>query len=126
MGIFNRLFSSSEPSSNPKPVLDWIPLSSVSQLDEIESQSDGRKAMIFKHSTRCGISRMVLRKFEAILDLDENSTLYFLDLLNHRDISNEIANRFQVTHQSPQLLVIENGNCTDHASHHQIVELVSN
>ncbi|TNF08335.1 MAG: DUF2847 family protein, partial [Bacillota bacterium] len=46
--------------------------------------------------------------------------LYFLDLLNHRDVSNEIANRFQVVHQSPQLILIKNGVAVYNASHSEI------
>ena len=124
MGIFNRLFSSNESSTDSKSELGWNPLSSIEQLDEIKDVSSEKKVLIFKHSTRCGISSMVLKQFEQKFQPDENTMLYFLDLLRHRDISNAIADRFNVTHQSPQLLVIENGVCTQHASHSGIAELV--
>lgn len=122
MGILNRLFSSSDADSKGKPKLDWIPLETTTQLDDIQSLSASTKVLIFKHSTRCGISSMVLKKFAATFEPTPNTALYFLDLLNHRDVSNEIANRFQVHHESPQLLVVENGSCTHHASHYAIVE----
>lgn len=125
MGIFNRLFSSSDAASKGKQKLEWVPLNSIAQLDEIQSLSAGNKVLIFKHSTRCGISSMVLKKFEAALEPQPDTVLYILDLLNHRDISNEIANRFHVHHESPQLIVIENGSCTHHASHYKIVEWAS-
>lgn len=67
---------------------------------------------------------MVLKQFEQKFHADENTVLYFLDLLRYRDISNAIAQRFNVRHQSPQVLVIENGTCSTHASHYGIVELV--
>ncbi len=123
MGIFN-LFSSSGSSEKKQSELNWIPLESLSQLDEIESLSAGKKVLIFKHSTRCGISSMVLKMFKSTFKPDENKVLYYLDLLNHRNISNEIADRFGVTHQSPQLLVIENGSCINHGSHHQILSMI--
>lgn len=122
MSILNRLFSSSDSESKGKSKQEWAPLSSIAQLDDIQSLSADSKVLIFKHSTRCGISSMVLKKFEAAFQPPSNTPLYLLDLLNHRDVSTEIANRFDVHHESPQLLVIENGNCTEHASHYAIVE----
>ena len=77
--------------------------------------------MIFKHSTRCGISRMVLKQFESNYDIDPSQMkLYFLDLLSNRDVSDEVGYKFQVMHQSPQLIVIKNGVAVAHASHHSI------
>lgn len=124
MGLFNRIFPSAESPAKQDQKLDWIFLKDTTQLDEIKQVSADKKVLIFKHSTRCGISSMVLRKFEAAYQPEENTVLYFLDLLNHRDISNEIAEQFQVRHESPQLLVIKNGICDRHASHHQLLELI--
>lgn len=124
MGIFNRIFSSAESSAKHEQKLDWIPLQDNAHLDEIKRISADKRVLIFKHSTRCGISSMVLRKFEAAYQPEEDTVLYFLDLINHRDISNNIAEQFQVQHESPQLLVIKKGICDRHASHHQILELV--
>jgi bacillithiol system protein YtxJ len=75
---------------------------------------------IFKHSTRCSISRMALKQFENEFDLEGSVTPYFLDLINYRDISNEIATRFEVYHQSPQLLLIKEGKSIYDASHSDI------
>lgn len=118
MSFFDKIFSSdkNEVNSNVK----WIPLTDVSQLDEIVENSKDKTIGIFKHSTRCSISRFALKQFENEYDLEEKVALYFLDLLNHRDVSNEIANRFQVIHQSPQLIVIKNGVAVYDASHSDI------
>lgn len=124
MSMFNRLFSSQGSIESTKSGIDWRPLNDMAQLDEIEILSNGKKVLIFKHSTRCGISSMVLKQFEQKFQPEENTVLYFLDLLKHREISNAIALRFGVTHQSPQLLVIEKGACTRNASHYGIVEMV--
>lgn len=113
--MFKKLFGSSEPKV--KKVLPWIMLTSKDQLADITKKSEGKTQVLFKHSTRCGISSMVLRQFEAAYDLDLNVDLYFLDLLNYRDVSNEVGYQFQVMHQSPQLLVIRNGVVVAHASH---------
>ncbi len=101
--------------------VDWNHLSDVSQLDTIIKASNTKPQAIFKHSTRCGISRGVLRKFEQQFDSSSPIELHFLDLLSYRSVSNEIAHRFNVIHQSPQLLVIKNGEVVEHDSHYDIL-----
>lgn len=101
--------------------MKWNKLTEVQQLDEIVELSSTAPILIFKHSTRCGISAMVLRNFEnKFPQTDFQPEAYYLDLLQHRDISNEIAHRFNVFHQSPQVLLIKNGVAVYHASHGQI------
>ncbi|HBY67023.1 MAG TPA: bacillithiol system redox-active protein YtxJ [Flavobacteriaceae bacterium] len=93
----------------------------MEQLEEIIKESKNKPVAIFKHSTRCGISRMVLKQFEKNYDLDDNQLkLYFLDLLQNRDISNEIAARFKVHHESPQMIVLKDGEVIHHDSHQGI------
>jgi bacillithiol system protein YtxJ len=120
MGLFG-LFGNKDASGEEKKSINWKQLTSMEQLDEIVSASKSKTVAIFKHSTRCGISRMVLRNFENSYTLSEEQLdLYYLDLLSYRDISDAIGHRFQVIHQSPQLLVIKNGTAVAHASHHSI------
>ncbi|WP_372752466.1 bacillithiol system redox-active protein YtxJ [Mariniflexile sp.] len=117
MGFFNKIFSGSTEDKDRK-TLPWIQLTALEQLQEIEIKSNTKTQVIFKHSTRCGISRMVLKQFEADFYLTEDHLdLYFLDLLNYRDISNEIATKFKVLHESPQLLVIKDGEAVAYESH---------
>ena len=90
-------------------------------LDEIAIRSKERPQVIFKHSTRCGISSMVINQFIKYYDYDEAEVdLYYLDLLNYRDVSNEVGYKFQVIHQSPQLIIVKNDETVHHASHHSI------
>jgi len=113
-------------SREPKEekILPWINLNSLTQLNEIDKNSNAKTQVIFKHSTRCGISRMVMNQFVSAYDLDmTNIDLYYLDLLSYRDVSNEVGYKFQVIHQSPQLLVIKNEVTVAHASHGAINEL---
>ena len=99
--------------------MNWIPLDNIEQLQEIKA-SEGY-SVLFKHSTRCSISLMAKKKFEFEWDaLPEDTALYFLDLLNHRQISNSIAEMFDVHHESPQLLLIKNGECIYESSHGEI------
>ena len=118
MSFFDKLFGgdTNENISN----VNWIPLTDISQLGEITEKSNERTIGIFKHSTRCSISRFALKQFENEYNLDNSIDLYFLDLLNYRDVSNEIANQFKVEHQSPQILVIKNGVAVYNTSHDSI------
>jgi len=121
MGILNKLFGSKNDSENDEKFIPWNRLTSVSQLDIIDKESLTKPIVIFKYSTRCGTSRMALRQFERQFSIeDEKVKLYFLDLIAFREVSNEVAFRFQVMHQSPQLLVIRNGNTLHHSSHYSI------
>ena len=119
--MFKKLFGSSEPKE--EKVLPWIALNSIEQLSGIEERSKTKTQLIFKHSTRCGISRMVMNQFVEQYDLDLNADLYYLDLLSYRDVSNEVGYKFQVMHESPQLLVIKNGVVVAHASHSTINDM---
>lgn len=119
MSFLDKIFGSSE-EENTSPKVNWIPLTDLGQLNEIINESVTKPVAIFKHSTRCSVSRMALRQFENEFDLSDKVTLYFLDLLNHRDVSNEIAIRFGVEHQSPQLILINNGKAVYDASHSSI------
>lgn len=116
MGLLNKLFGSAEPKE--EKVLPWIPLNDIQQLQHIAEKSKTKTQVVFKHSTRCGISRMVMNQFVDSYEFTENDLdLYYLDLLSYRDVSNEVGYTFQVMHESPQLLVIKNGVTVAHASH---------
>jgi bacillithiol system protein YtxJ len=96
--------------------MNWIHLTREEQLEEIKNSSDYH--IIFKHSTRCSISMMARKGFELDWQiLPENTPVYFLDLIKYRELSNKIAEIFQVYHESPQVLVIKNGECVLDQSH---------
>jgi bacillithiol system protein YtxJ len=120
MTLFKSIFGDSENKNTNTSKINWIALTNLGQLNEIMDLSHEQPVAIFKHSTRCSISRMALKQFENEFDLEGSVTPYFLDLLNHRDISNEIATRFEVYHQSPQLLLIKEGKSVYDASHSDI------
>ena len=123
--MFKNLFSKTK--SENTSMINWIPLTESKQLDELLELSYTKPQLIFKHSTRCGVSRMVLKSFENDFPFTaEEVDAYYLDLLNYRSISNDIADKFEVFHQSPQLIVIKDGQVASHASHGDINELKLN
>lgn len=121
MRLFNNMFGSSDSKDTPSKAIVWNDLTDIQQLDTIVAESAETPVIIFKHSTRCSVSRMALKNFEHEYAIDiDIAKPYFLDLLEHRDISNEIASRFGVVHQSPQLLLIKNGEAVYTTSHSDI------
>ncbi|CAL2085785.1 bacillithiol system redox-active protein YtxJ [Tenacibaculum sp. 190524A05c] len=128
MGIFGNIFNKSTEKSEKKEmksVINWIPLTSISQFEEIKKKSKSKVVGIFKHSTRCVISRTVLKNFDQGFpeSVSNKIDMYYLDLLSYRDVSNEVGYEFQVMHQSPQLLLIHNGITALHASHYDITQI---
>lgn len=116
-GLFKNKKKDNEPEKDPLP---WKNLTTEAQIDAIVKESHERPVFIFKHSTRCGISSMTLRRFESELEATDDYGMYYLDLLAYRPISDKIAERFQVWHQSPQLIVLRNGELVHHSSHNSI------
>lgn len=121
MSLFNKMFGNSTDKDTPSSNLNWTDLTELEQLDVLVEESTERPVLIFKHSTRCPVSRIALKNFENEYDIEEGKArIYFLDLLEYRDISNEIAERFGVTHQSPQLILIKDGKAVYDTSHSDI------
>jgi bacillithiol system protein YtxJ len=99
--------------------MEWISLETADQLDNIK-QKQGY-SLIFKHSTRCSISMMAKRRFELDWNnLPADMPLYFLDLIKHRDLSAKIAQDYSIYHESPQMLLIKDGECILDQSHGSI------
>lgn len=99
--------------------MNWIDLKNNGQIKEIIENSKTRPQIIFKHSTRCSISAMAKGRLERSI-VPENADFYFLDLIARRNISNEVSSQFNVPHESPQILVIKNGDCIYDESHGSI------
>src|SRR4051794_28206657 len=99
--------------------MQWKNITDPEQIGQIQQQEG--YSLIFKHSTRCAVSLMAKKRFEQDwAAIPENTALYFLDLISYRDISAQIAETFQVYHESPQILLIKNGDCILDASHSEI------
>lgn len=98
-------------------------LTESSQLENIIEQSKQypKGILLFKHSTRCAISQMALGRFERGWKVEPGEMpVYYLDLIRYRDVSNAVSERLGVVHESPQILLIQNGECVYSASHNAI------
>lgn len=100
--------------------MNWNDLKNIEQLEQIKEASHQKMQLIFKHSTRCIISKMALKNFENDFSLHNDIDVYYLDLIAYRNLSNEIAETFTVEHQSPQILLIKNGVVIYNESHEGI------
>ncbi|MCB0663900.1 MAG: bacillithiol system redox-active protein YtxJ [Saprospiraceae bacterium] len=99
-------------------MINWSFIDDVSNIETIKEASFKKPQLIFKHSTRCSISSTAKNRLERNWPLDENQAdVHYLDLIRYRDISNHIAVSFNVPHESPQVLWIQNGECKYDASH---------
>lgn len=98
---------------------EWLSITESTHIEEIKKSEAIN--LIFKHSTRCPVSSFAKRRFESDWDcIPSNVNFYYLDLLKHRDLSNLVAETFQVHHESPQILLIKSGDCILEASHSNI------
>jgi bacillithiol system protein YtxJ len=124
MGFLKNMFGYKISKEVEETYLSWTPLISVEEINTIKEISKNQSILIFKHSTRCGISRMIIKQFESLFN-EENKQLkvYYLDLLNFREVSSKLSEVFQVIHQSPQLLVIKNGISVYNESHYEITKV---
>jgi bacillithiol system protein YtxJ len=113
MGLFG--------SFKPDNTFPWNELHSLEDLEKALQEETEELKVFFKHSTRCSISTMALRDFQQSWNKEMSGfRLYFLDLLAHRDVSNALADKTDITHQSPQVIVLKGNEVVYTASHEQI------
>ena len=96
--------------------MDWQELTTDIQLNEIKEKSKNKYQLIFKHSTRCSLSSLVKNRLEKSAAASEID-FYLLDLIKFRPISEKISSDFSVFHESPQILLIKDGECIYDESH---------
>lgn len=114
MGLFSR----NKEKAESTPSLSWNQLTSVEQLNQLVLRAQQKPVLIFKHSTRCGISSMALNSFRTSWSSDNDlAEIYMLDLLKFREVSNKVAEITGVMHQSPQVIVLKGTEVVYEESH---------
>ena len=121
--MFKGIFGKGKGEDKSKPAIAWKDLTSIEDLKALKNDTTEQYIGIFKHSTRCVISRTVLERLEKSFPSNLAVDMYYIDLLNYREVSNEVANLFQVVHQSPQFLLIKKGEVILHESHNDILQI---
>ncbi len=123
MGFIKKIFNNN--TVNKIPLIDWTMIGGIDNMTEIIDRSKNSTLIIFKHSTRCGISGSILRKFEKKTSTSstDNKLFYFINVIKNRDVSNEIEKRFSVRHESPQVLIVKNNEVIKHDSHYSILDI---
>lgn len=102
-----------------KERLNWDHITTVEALESAYSNSSERAQLFFKHSTRCPVSAMALNAFESNWKTEE-AEIHFIDLLSYRDVSQRLAEISGVRHESPQVIVVKNGEVIYADSHDSI------
>ena len=120
MSFFDKIFGGKQEENQAKSF--WNYIKDEEDLRIAIENSYAYRIAIFNHSTSCFISKTVLKNFEKEIENsdEQNVSFYFLDLLAFRPISNKIAEDFGIRHESPQLIVIEDGKAINNASHQDI------
>jgi len=103
-----------------KSVFPWIQLTSEDSVSDLIEKSFLKPVILFKHSTRCSISSMALSRFEREWDITDHANLFLLDLITFRQLSNDIAQQLKIEHQSPQIIVLIDGQVKLTSSHNSI------
>jgi len=117
MGFLDNLRNSQKNNLHS----NWKTLDSEAQLKEVIKGSHERPVMLFKHSTTCGISAGAKHRLESEWNIDPaKMDFYYLDLLSFRSVSNLIAEKLNVIHQSPQIILVKDGVAVFNTSHHAI------
>jgi len=117
MGLLDNLFKPQQEKAG----LKWKTLDSESQIEVVIRDSYHKPVVIFKHSIYCGTSAMAKGRLERDWDFAaEDMEIYFLDIINYRSLSNKVEEVFEVIHQSPQMIVVKNGEAVLNLSHRAV------
>ena len=101
--------------------MQWHSIQSPDEVDVVQQRSHDKPQVILKHSTRCNISAMSKARLErAYTDAADTLDWHLLLVVEDRPASNHAAEVFSVYHQSPQLMLIVNGECIFEETHGEI------
>ncbi|MCW9709002.1 bacillithiol system redox-active protein YtxJ [Fodinibius salsisoli] len=114
MGLFDSIknaFSSEMPGY-------WGILAAPSELEHVIQASNDWPQLIYKHSHRCATCFFSKKQVEEGADtIIEKADLYFLDVIGSRPVSNAVAEKLNVRHESPQIILLNKEEVTWHESH---------
>jgi bacillithiol system protein YtxJ len=96
-------------------------LDRLDQLDELLAESQARPLLLFKHSYSCGVSLEALDEIVDHLNQESLDARYaMVTVQTHRELSNAVASRLGVRHQTPQAILVRDGRVVWSASHFRV------
>lgn len=102
--------------------MNWILADSADKIYEAEDLSQKERVLILKYSPKCVISHIMKNLLQKEWAEGEmRMKTYIVNVINNDAISNDIAQRYGVQHESPQVLVLEKGKVVYNASHGQVI-----
>lgn len=119
MNFFDKIFNSNSSPQN----FGFKLIETKEDLHKFEEKSEITTVYLFKHSPRCGISSMVLNQFKTSLPEELKSNVGLVNVVNQRELSNYLAQKYNVQHESPQVLILSGKKVIDTASHSGINKL---
>lgn len=119
MGILDGIknaFSSDDSTADC-----WNQLTEEGQLDQVLKQSKSNPQLIYKHSARCSVCWFAKSELENAADeISSQADMNFVDVINARGISDKLADKLGVRHESPQAILVKDGEAVWHDSHGSI------
>ena len=101
--------------------MNWIEIENIDSFNRLSNEMkslSNKPYILFKHSTRCSVSKMAYKMMENSWKGD--APIYLIKVVENRPVSNLVAEKYNIVHESPQVLVIRNGECIHDASHSEI------
>lgn len=115
MSFFNRIKSTFTAGSS----LDerWVVPDSVEEL-EILFKADSRLQLIYKHSDACMTCTFTKKRVEELMSRNEKiQSFHYIEVRMNRELSNFVSDKTGIKHESPQAILLQNGEVVWHASH---------
>lgn len=121
MSLFKKLGSIFNSESSNGPDFGWHSISEEGEIAEILLSSNDKPQVIYKHSTRCATSFFALKNVQGLAEaVREKADFYMVDVIGQRRLSFQIAEQLGVRHESPQLIILKDGEVFWHGSHHNV------
>lgn len=97
------------------------PLTDLSALEAAIAESSDRPVLLFKHSRYCGVSAEALDELQSHIDGAPAHVAYrMITVQTHRPISDAVAQRLGLRHETPQAILLRDGKIVWNASHFRI------
>lgn len=118
MGLFDAIKGNSSGSTDTDI---WNTITEPTQFDEILEKSHQQPQLIYKHSHRCSVCFVAKGNLEkASGNIQNHADMHFLNVVHNRELSDHVATELDVRHESPQVILVDDGEVIWHASHGSI------